>query len=186
MPDIRFHFLNTTNSQSHPRAIFKQFLWQKRCTGNWERVRQILPVNIYLLKANCRNAQKRCEMCLKLTIKTPERLLWHRYCVFIVNFEHILHFDLVVFIVVVEQVDACWVCSVTADRQQSSLFCSKIIYYPKFIIRGHPFMTSTKSDQFFGPHSHHPQKWTIDRFSKTRESANTWQISRPPPSVWTS
>ena len=112
-------------------------------------------------------------MCLKLTIKTPERLLLHRHGVFIVNFEHILHFDLVVFIVVVEQVDACWVWSVTADRQQSSFFCSKIIYYPKYIIRGHPFMASTKSDQFFGPHSHHPQKWTTDRFPKTTESANT-------------
>ena len=112
-------------------------------------------------------------MYLKLTIKTPERLLLHRHGVFIVNFEHILHFDLVVFIVVVEQVDACWVWSVTADRQQTSFFCSKIIYYLKYIIRGHPFMASTKSDQFFGPHSHHPQKWTTDRFPKTTESANT-------------
>ena len=31
------------------------------------------PVNIYLFKLNNRNSRKRCEMCSKLTIKTPER-----------------------------------------------------------------------------------------------------------------
>ena len=29
--------------------------------------------NIYLLKVNNRNTKKRCEICSKLTIKTPER-----------------------------------------------------------------------------------------------------------------
>ena len=29
--------------------------------------------NIYLFKVNNRNTRKRCEICLKLTIKTPER-----------------------------------------------------------------------------------------------------------------
>ena len=33
--------------------------------------------------------------CSKLTIKTPERRQCRRSCVFIVNFEHILHFVLV-------------------------------------------------------------------------------------------
>ena len=32
---------------------------------------------------------KRCEICSKLTIKTPEWGQWHRSGVFIVNFEHI-------------------------------------------------------------------------------------------------
>ena len=32
-----------------------------------------IPTNIYLLKVNNRNTRKRCEMCSKLTIKTPER-----------------------------------------------------------------------------------------------------------------
>ena len=45
------------------------------------------PANIYLLKVNNRNSRKKCEICSKLTIKTPER----RSGVFIVNFEHILH-----------------------------------------------------------------------------------------------
>ena len=31
------------------------------------------PVYTYLLKVNNRNTRKRCEMCSKLTIKTPER-----------------------------------------------------------------------------------------------------------------
>ena len=29
--------------------------------------------NIYLLKINNRNIRKKCEICSKLTIKTPER-----------------------------------------------------------------------------------------------------------------
>ena len=29
--------------------------------------------NIYLLKVNNRNTRKRCEICSKLTLKTPER-----------------------------------------------------------------------------------------------------------------
>ena len=33
----------------------------------------INPVDIYLLKGNNRSTITRCEICLKLTIKTPER-----------------------------------------------------------------------------------------------------------------
>ena len=47
------------------------------------------PAGIYLLKVNNRNNRARCELCLKLTIKTPERI----HC--IVNFEHIPHLFLV-------------------------------------------------------------------------------------------
>ena len=39
--------------------------------------------------------QKRCELCSKLVRKTLERRNWRRSGVFIVNFEHILHFFLV-------------------------------------------------------------------------------------------
>ena len=31
------------------------------------------PVGIYMVKVNNRNTRIRCEICLKLTIKTPER-----------------------------------------------------------------------------------------------------------------
>ena len=49
-----------------------------------------VPANIYLLKFNNRNTRKRCEICSKFTIKTPEWRHWRRFAVFIVNFEHIL------------------------------------------------------------------------------------------------
>ena len=57
------------------------------------------PANVHLFRVNNRNIWKRCETCLKLPIKTPER----RHClrvwclcvwclrVFIVNIEHISH-----------------------------------------------------------------------------------------------
>ena len=41
--------------------------------------------NIYLSKVSNRDTRRRCEVCLKLTMKTPERLSG----VFVVNFEHI-------------------------------------------------------------------------------------------------
>ena len=47
----------------------------------------ISPGGNYILKVNSRNTRKRCEICSKLTIKTPD--------VFIVNFEHIVHLVLV-------------------------------------------------------------------------------------------
>ena len=53
------------------------------------------PAGIYLLKVNNRNTRTRCEICSKLTIKTPERRQWRRSGVFIVNFEHISHLVLV-------------------------------------------------------------------------------------------
>ena len=52
------------------------------------------PVNIYLFKVNNRNPRKGCEICSKLTIKTPEQRQWSRLDVFIVNFKHIAHFFL--------------------------------------------------------------------------------------------
>ena len=52
------------------------------------------PAGIYLLKVNNRNTTKmKCEICSKLTVKTPERPHWHCSGVFIANFEHISHFS---------------------------------------------------------------------------------------------
>ena len=53
------------------------------------------PAGIYLLKVNNRKTRARCEICSKLTIKTPERCRWYRSGVFIVSFEHISHLGLV-------------------------------------------------------------------------------------------
>ena len=48
---------------------------------------KIFSVAIYLFKVNDGNTRTRCEICSKLTIKTPERRHWHHSVVFIVNFE---------------------------------------------------------------------------------------------------
>ena len=48
---------------------------------------------IYLLKVNNGNTRTRCEICSKLTIKTPERRRWRRSgdsTVSIVNFKHVI------------------------------------------------------------------------------------------------
>ena len=50
------------------------------------------PAGIYMLKFNNRNIRTRCEICLKLAIKIPERRQWRRSGIFIVNFEHISHY----------------------------------------------------------------------------------------------
>ena len=49
------------------------------------------PAGIYLFRVKNRNSRTICEICSKLTIKTPERRQWRYSGVFIVNFEHILH-----------------------------------------------------------------------------------------------
>ena len=54
-----------------------------------------IPAGIYLLKVNNRNTRPRCEICSKLTIKTPKRRHWRRSGVFFVNFENISHLLLV-------------------------------------------------------------------------------------------
>ena len=48
-----------------------------------------------MFKVNNRTIYARCEICSKLTIKTPERRHWRRYVVFTVDFEHISHLVLV-------------------------------------------------------------------------------------------
>ena len=50
---------------------------------------------IYLLKFNNRKTRTMCEICSKLTIKTPERRHCRHSGVFIDSFEHISHLALV-------------------------------------------------------------------------------------------
>ena len=61
-----------------------------------------------MFKVSNRNTRTKCEICSKLTIKTPERRDWRRSGVFIVNFEHILNLVSCVFIVKFEQANAGW------------------------------------------------------------------------------
>ena len=55
----------------------------------------VFPSGNHMFKVSNRNTRARCEICLKLTIKTLERRQWCRSGVFIVNFKHISHLVLV-------------------------------------------------------------------------------------------
>ena len=48
--------------------------------------------NINLFKVSNSNTRKRCEICLKLRIKIPEKRQWRRSGVYIVNVKHKSHF----------------------------------------------------------------------------------------------
>ena len=64
----------------------------KHCLPKWVNFQYgVYPAGIYLLKVNHRNIRKRCKICSKLTIRTPERHQWRRPGVFTVNFENISH-----------------------------------------------------------------------------------------------
>ena len=68
----------------------------------------VAPAGIYLFKVDNRNTRTRCEVCSKLTIKTPERPHWRPSGVFIVNFEHIYTSCSSVSVVNFEKVNADW------------------------------------------------------------------------------
>ena len=53
------------------------------------------PTSNYIFKVNNRSTRTRCEICSKLTIKTPKRRWWRCSGAFIVNFEHASHLFLV-------------------------------------------------------------------------------------------
>ena len=65
-------------------------LWKNRKLKS-DKVKLRCPASIYLLKVSNRSTRKRCDMCSKLKIKTPERRQWCHSGVFIDSFEHILH-----------------------------------------------------------------------------------------------
>ena len=74
---------------------FSYFLFHLTLSTKHLTLTNAFPASIYLFKVNNRNTRTRCEICSKLTIKTPERRQRCRYSVFIVNFEHISHLVLV-------------------------------------------------------------------------------------------
>ena len=59
-------------------------------------------------KLTIETLEQGCEICSKLTIKTPKRRHWRRFGVFTVNFEHISHLCSSVSIVNFEHVNAGW------------------------------------------------------------------------------
>ena len=70
------------------------------------------PADIYLFKVCNRNTIKRCDICSKLTIKTPKRRQLRYSGASIVNFGHILHIYLVFLLFILnryfEQLNVCW------------------------------------------------------------------------------
>ena len=69
-------------------------------------------------KLTIETLKQRCEICSKITIKTPkwcQRCQWHCFGVFIVNFEHISHLCFSVSIVNPEHVIVGWV-TITNNR----------------------------------------------------------------------
>ena len=61
-----FYFLKLCIQSKGPKNILSTFHTVK---SKWVSY----PFSIYLLKVNNRNTRTRCEICSKLTIKTPER-----------------------------------------------------------------------------------------------------------------
>ena len=45
------------------------------------------PAGNYMFKVNNRNIRKRCEICSKLTIKTPEQCYWRRAVTNLIKFD---------------------------------------------------------------------------------------------------
>ena len=79
-------------------------IWRFWCSSEWFFMWFLLyPASIYLFKANNRNTRTMCEICSKLTIKTPERRRWRRSGIFIVNFEQIFHIVLVFLLLTLSQ-----------------------------------------------------------------------------------
>ena len=74
---------------------YQQDLWEVHCTLSIVFCIKRFPFDVCLLKVNNRNTRARCEICSKLTTKTPERRQWCRSGIFIVSFEHISHLVLV-------------------------------------------------------------------------------------------
>ena len=56
--------------------------------GYTDQIKCTIQANIYLFKVNNRNTGKSCEICLKLTIKTPEQQ-WPCSSVSIFGFKHV-------------------------------------------------------------------------------------------------
>ena len=103
--------VNIQNSNINGCA-FKIFLsfnqkYKSRITTNSQAF--IFPAGKYLLKVGNGNTRTRCEICVKLPIKTTGRFQSRRSGFFIVNFEHISHLVSSISIDNFEQVNAGWV-----------------------------------------------------------------------------
>ena len=109
-------------------------------TGFWLKVNEVFQENKCLHKVSKRNILKRCEIFLKAARKTPKWRQWHRFDVFIVNFEHIPHLFIVFFQLNLNRsIFAESICSILVEGNLSAkernlfIFIYKFIYIYKFI-----------------------------------------------------
>ena len=79
-----------------------------------------------MFKVNKRNTRASCEICSKLTIKTPER----RSGVFIVNSEHISHLVLVLLLLTLDWVkfftDYCLISENQSGFKPGNIFANQL------------------------------------------------------------
>ena len=78
-PDLPDTADRKTRRRIRAQAIAKRFAFYTKTKS---------PLNSYLFQVNNRNTRKSCEICLKLTIKQPER----RQLVFLLLTSEIFHF----------------------------------------------------------------------------------------------
>ena len=109
-PVLRFALLLYDQRITTP---LQQYLWALLYSNifivDFEQVTsKKYPANIYLFKVKQWNSRKRCEICLKLTIKTPEQRHWRRSGVFTVNFEHISHLFLLFLSLTLKKKNCSW------------------------------------------------------------------------------
>ena len=83
------------NEKEKHACVFKKAPAMFSSLCSCERNLVPYPAWNYMFKVNHRSTRTKCEMCSKLTIKTPELRQWRHSGVFIVNVKHILHFVLV-------------------------------------------------------------------------------------------
>ena len=89
-----------TYLRAHVSTILSTLFTNNKRTISWHfgTVASTTQLGFYLFKVNNRNtknARARCEMCLKIIVRTPEQRQWHQSGAFIVNFQHISHIQLV-------------------------------------------------------------------------------------------
>ena len=124
-----------------------------------------LPTNIYLLEVNNRNTRKRCEICSKLTIKTPELL----FLLLTLNIIHFLFY--------------CFYCWLWKRRRKRLVAWTRFIYGNKcdWVIKlGKHFQNFWQSYLFNWPH------WPIPayRLSLSADVINNVSVLKAYSKVW--
>ena len=91
-----------------------------------------------MFKGNNRSIKKRCEICSKLTIKTPRRRQRRRIGVFIDNFEHISYIFLLFLLLTLNKINVTLIIYdwILRSKKQRWFFLAHYKYYwSKFWIK---------------------------------------------------